>query len=186
MGNPRSNEGVSHIFKYIYLEQYEDALDNIEFLKPDGTFQRTLQDLEGYFLRYMLDFETRDSPCRLNVDKLDRPFDYTLKITRNNEMRDEKVDLVETFNYLLGLHVKTIKAYDNNGSYYKLVRGMKGEDTITIIWRATDGLDLGADKEFIENLILKEFKASKVYINGDFFVDGAISIEPEFKRLMGA
>lgn len=185
-GIPTSREGSSHIFKYIYLEQYEDTLNNVEFVQTDMTIQRTLSELDGYFLRYMLDFETRDSPCRLNVDKLNRPFDYTLKITRNNEMRDEKVDLVETFNYLLGLHVKRIKAFNNNGAYYIVVHGMKGEDMITIVWRAADGLDLEADKEFIGNQILKEFKASKVYINSDFFVDGAISIESEFKQLMGA
>ena len=185
-GRPTSNDGISQIFKYMHLEQYEDTLNSIEFAAPDLTIQRTLEDLDGYFLRYVLDFETRDSSCRFNVDKLNRPFDYTLKITHNNEMRDEKVDLVETFNYLLGLHVKRIKVFYNNGAYYKVVHGMKDEDTITIVWRATAGLDLKADKEFLENKILKEFMARKIYINSDFFVDGAISIEPEFKRLMGA
>lgn len=184
-GSPSSNEGINHIFKYMYLEQYEDTLDNIEFFES-GTVQRTLEELDGYFLRYMLDFETRDSPCRLNVDRLNRPFDYTLKITRNNEMRDEKVDLVETFNYLLGLHVKRIKAFCNNETCYKVVQGKKEDETVTIVWRTTDGLNLEEDKSFIEGQILKDFKAKKVYINGDFFVEGAISIEPEFKRLMGA
>ena len=30
-GKPLNNDGISHIFKYISLEQYEDALNNIEF-----------------------------------------------------------------------------------------------------------------------------------------------------------
>ncbi len=184
-GTPQDEEGSSHIFKYMYLEQYEDTLNNIEIL-DSGTVQRTLEELDSYFLRYMLEFETRDSPCRLNVDKLNHPFDYTLKVTHNNEMRDEKVDLVETFNYLLGLHIIRIKAFHNNGGYYRVVNGKKAEDTVTIIWRSTDGLDLKADKEFIEDRILKEFKANKVYVNSDCFVEGVIPIEPEFKRLMGA
>lgn len=185
-GTPNSDEGISHIFKYIYLEQYEDTLNNINFSNNDLSIQKTLQDLEGYSLRYMLDFETQDSPCRLNVDKLIHPFDYELKIAANNEISNQKVDLVETFNLLLGIHVKKIKAFINNGSHYKAVLGNKNEETITVIWRTTDGLDLEADKKFIEDHILNEFKANKVYVNSDCFVEGVIPIEPEFKCLMEA
>jgi adenine-specific DNA-methyltransferase len=181
---PENNEGTSHFLKYIYLEQYEDTLNNIEFSKRDKAIQITLQDLESYFLRYMLEFETMNSSCRLNVDKLIRPFEYTLKITRNNEIRDEIVDLPETFNYLLGLNIKRIKTFNSNGSYYKAIFGTKIDESIAIIWRMTDGLDLEADKKFIEDHILKEFKANKVYANSDCFVEGVIPIESEFKRLM--
>lgn len=183
-----TREEIEHsprIFKIVRLESYEDTLNNIEYF-VSGEIQRTLEDLDGYFLRYMLDFETRDSPCRLNIDMLNRPFDYTLKITRDNEVVNKKVDLVETFNYLLGLHVKRINVFNNNCTHYKVIHGSKDEDKITIIWRDTDILDLEADKAFIEDHILKEFRANRVYVNSDCFVEGVIQIEPEFKRLMGA
>jgi adenine-specific DNA-methyltransferase len=139
----------------------------------------------GYFLRYMLDFETREgSPCRFNVEKLTKPFDYTLKIAQGNELKDETVDLVETFNYLLGIHVKQVRTFNNNGTYYKLVLGKKDEDEIAIIWRDTEKLDLIADKTFIEEIILGKFKPTKTYINSDFYVERAIPIELEFKKLM--
>ncbi len=183
-GKPQSTDGISHIFKYQYLEQYEDTLNNIEF-KDAGSYQRTLSEMEGYFLRYMLDFETRDSsPCRFNVEKLTKPFDYTLRITHGNEMKDEKVDLVETFNYLLGIHVKQIKTFNNNSTYYRAVFGRKNEDEIAIIWRDTENIDLKADKAFIEGTIFSCIKPSKTYINADFYVEGALPIEPEFKKLM--
>lgn len=183
-GNPQSNDGISHIFKYQYLEQYEDTLNNIEF-KEAGTYQRTLSEMDGYFLRYMLDFETRDSsPCRFNVEKLTKPFDYMLRITHGNELKDEKVDIVETFNYLLGIHVRKVRALNNNGTYYRVVFGRKNEDEIAIIWRDTESIDLKADKAFIERTILSGIKPSKVYINADFYVEGALPIEPEFKKLM--
>lgn len=183
-GIPQSKEGIKHIFKYQYLEQYEDTLNNIEF-KDAGTYQRTLSEMEGYFLRYMLDFETRDSsPCRFNVEKLIKPFDYTLRITHGNEPKDEKVDLVETFNYLLGIHVRQIKTFSSNGTYYRVVFGRKNEDEISIIWRDTEHIDLKADKAFIEGTILSRIKPSKTYINADFYVEGALPIEPEFKKLM--
>jgi len=183
-GKPQSTDGISHIFKYQTLEQYEDTLNNIEFTEA-GTVQRTLMDMEGYFLRYILDFETREgSPCRFNVEKLTKPFDYTLKITQGNELKEQTVDLVETFNYLLGLHVRQIRTFTNNGTYYRVVLGTKNEDDIAVVWRDTEDLDLKEDKEFIEKTILSKFNPTKTYINSDFYVEGAHPIEPEFKKLM--
>lgn len=186
-GKSQSSDGISHIFKYQYLEQYEDTLNNIEF-KEAGSYQRTLSEMEGYFMRYMLDFETRDSsPCRINVEKLTKPFDYTLRITQGNELKDEKIDLVETFNYLLGIYVRQIRTFSSNGTYYRVVFGKKNDDEIAIIWRDTEKLDLKAlqaDKTFIEGTILNGIKPSKIYINADFYVERALPIEPEFKKLM--
>jgi adenine-specific DNA-methyltransferase len=173
------------MFKYIYLEQYEDTLNNIEFIES-GTVKRTLEDFSDYFIRYVLDFETKDSPCRLNVDKLERPFDYSLKITENNEIVDKKIDLIDTFNYLLGIHVKKILTFENKNTKYKVITGEKDLVTYTIIWRTTVDLDLEADKKYIEETILPKNKAEKIFINGDFFVERAEAIEPVFQTLMGA
>jgi adenine-specific DNA-methyltransferase len=187
-GKPQNTDGVSHIFKYITLEQYEDTLNNIDFME-DGTVQKTLMDMDGYVLRYMLDFETRDSPCRMNTTKLERPFEYTLRITKDSELHDETVDLVETFNYLLGLKVKRVRTFAENGTTYRVVHGetLTGQTT-TVVWRTLTGLDLKKDKTFIDEKILADpkLKAERIFINGDFHVEGALPIEPEFQRLMGA
>ncbi|HPD11472.1 MAG TPA: site-specific DNA-methyltransferase, partial [Methanoregulaceae archaeon] len=76
MATSEEAERSPRIIQVLGLEQYEDTLNNIEFIEG-GTAPKTLMDFEGYFLRYMLDFETRESPCRMNVTKLERPFDYT-------------------------------------------------------------------------------------------------------------
>lgn len=187
-GQPQNTDGISHMFKYLTLEQYEDTLNNIDFME-DGTVQKTLMDMDGYMLRYMLDFETRESPCRMNATKLERPFEYTLRITKDSEMHNETVDLVETFNYLLGLKVKRVRTFTENGTSYRVVHGetLAGQAT-TAIWRTTSGLDLKKDKAFIEEKILADpkLKAERVFINGDFHVESALPIEPEFQRLMGA
>jgi adenine-specific DNA-methyltransferase len=187
-GKPQNTDGISHIFKYLTLEQYEDTLNNIEFIEGK-TVQKTLGDLDGYILRYMLDFETRESPCRMNTAKLERPFEYTLRITKDSELHDETVDLIETFNYLLGLKVKRVRTFAENETTYRVVHGetLAGQTT-TVIWRTTAGLDLKKDKAFIEEKVLKDpkLKAERVFINGDFHVEGALPIEPEFQRLMGA
>ena len=184
-GKPLNNDGISHIFKYISLEQYEDALNNIEF-REAGTVERKLSEMDDYFLRYMLDFETRDSPCRFNIAKLERPFEYVLWIMRNGVRQKEIVDLIETFNYLLGLHVKRIRRFDENGTIYRVVHGEKSGKTVTVIWRTTTKLNLEKDKKFIEEKLLKQkdFKAEQVYINGDFFVENALSVESEFQDRM--
>jgi adenine-specific DNA-methyltransferase len=184
-GKPQNTDGINHMFKYIYLEQYEDTLNNIEF-KISETVQKTLKNLDGYFINYMLDFETRESSVRLNVNKFDRSFDYKLKINNENGAgTEESIDLIETFNYLLGLHIKQIKFFNNKDHYYRVVFGVIENKTIVIIWRNTDKLDLKEDKKFIENIILKNSAVSTIYINGDSYLKNAITIEPIFKKLMG-
>lgn len=197
--------GQSHIFKYQTLEQYEDALDNIVFRQPDGTIARTLNGFSDYMLHYMLGFETTGSPCRLNTDALKKPFDYTLRIRRrkididhlkcsahkdgSNTWWDVKVDLVETFNYLLGIHVQRIAAYDENGLHYYVVNGRTRDNvTMTIIWRNSPESEaaLKSDENFINETIKRIFPASTIFINGDFFVKDAEHIEPKFRELMGA
>ncbi len=186
-GKPQSKDGISHMFKYQYLEQYEDTLNNIIFSDLSNTAQETLDGFDDYFLRYMLDYETRESPPRLAVKQFENPFDYKLKVTSGGEERIETVDLVETFNYLLGLEVERIRVFEDNNRKYRVVFGRKGNDKIVVIWRSIEGIDYTKDKDFVEKIILKDENLNSIYINGkDSLIPGAEPIEPEFKRLMGA
>lgn len=100
-GKPQNrNTGVSQIIKYMRLESYEDALSNIE-LKDDSKMFSLFG--EEYIIQYMLDLESRDS--LLNVAAFTDPFAYKMKITEKNECKERPVDLIETFNYLIGLTV---------------------------------------------------------------------------------
>jgi adenine-specific DNA-methyltransferase len=90
------------MFKYVRLESYEDALDNIEFRDP-GAAQPELSLASEYALRYALDWESRESPTRLAVEALDAPFDYTLELRRDERTEIVRPDLAETFNYLIGV-----------------------------------------------------------------------------------
>lgn len=101
-GKPKNrNTGVPQIIKYMRLESYEDALSNIEFSDNGGQLKARLG--EDYMIHYMVDLESRDS--LLNVEAFADPFAYTMKITEKNECKERPVDLVETFNYLIGLTV---------------------------------------------------------------------------------
>ncbi len=58
----------------------------------------------------MLDVETKDSPSLLNIDKFKDPRSYQLDVKKpgTDASVETDVDLVETFNYLLGLRVEQI------------------------------------------------------------------------------
>ncbi len=191
-GKPQDTDGIGVFFKYHTLEQYEDALDNIE-LKENKKAKELFKD--EYLLKYFLDFETIDSEYLLNIEKLKNPFAYKLKINEGAEPKEVVVDIPETFNYLLGLKVKKIKVRYNEGKKYLFILGEKEGRDYAIIWREyQDGWteeDFKKDKEFIKQE-LKEWKPQVIYISGqsiltqnfDDFQAEIRYIEPEFKRLM--
>ncbi|MDO5668274.1 MAG: site-specific DNA-methyltransferase [Alcaligenaceae bacterium] len=105
------NTGISHCFKYIRLESYEDTLNNLR-LASDPVRQRAIdansQLKQDYMLNYMLDVETRGSQSLLNIDAFADPTAYTLEVKKpgSDESVERTVDLIETFNYLIGLRVE--------------------------------------------------------------------------------
>ena len=48
-GIPQSTNGKSHCFKYQYIENYEDTLNNIIIKETDKTAQETLDRFGDYF-----------------------------------------------------------------------------------------------------------------------------------------
>lgn len=118
-GKPTNcNTGISHCFKYLRLESYEDTLNNLRF-EENTTRDKILEQNDSlrqdYMLHYMLDVETRGSNSLLNIDAFADPMNYTLKIKKpaTDQQVICKVDLVETFNYLIGLRVQHIAATQN-------------------------------------------------------------------------
>ena len=163
-------------FKYIRLEQYEDTLNNLEvndgFGKPDN---------ESYVLRYMLDTETRDS--LINTKDFVRPFDYTIKTTRDNELVDTPVDLVDTFNYLIGLHVDSIHWHkDDNICVVEGTTHIEKEHAL-VIWRNQDVIKNDDLNNFFRkqdySTLDREFDV--IYVNGDNTLPNLKSDEEHWK-----
>ncbi len=174
-----NKETAGGFFKYHTLEQYEDALENIEFEKPEPT----LYDLPDYFVKYMLEWETKGSRTFLNIREVKDPYNYRLKVIEDYQQREVSVDLIETFNYLLGLHVSKYRTVEDNGRRYIFVFGKKDSRKVAVVWRSLENISLERDKEVIEQNI-KDFNPEDVYINGDALVKGFKPIEPTFKSLM--
>ena len=196
-GKPVSREGVSHMFKYIRIESYEDTLNNLE-LRRSGPQQTLLgqqpEFREDYVLRYMLDVESRCSASLLSVDRFENPFNYKLNIATGSagETTPTTVDLVETFNYLLGLHVKTIDGVRGvcvvTGTY------PRGERFL-VLWRNIKELDNNALDEWFrkQGYNTKDQEFDVIYVNGDNNLENLRKpdqtwkvrlIEEEFKRLI--
>jgi len=172
------------IVKVIRLESYEDALNNLSF-DEDGA--QIAMQFEDYLLRYMLKWESRKSETLLNVEKLTKPFDYCLHIHRDGEIRTQKVDLPETFAYLIGLDVAKHQVLDNDGRRYLVYRGTTREGKRTaVIWRKTEGWtenDYRRDRDFVAKHKLAE-GADLIYTNGDSLIPGAQALDGVFKAKM--
>ncbi|KAA0257568.1 site-specific DNA-methyltransferase [Deferribacter autotrophicus] len=166
-------------FKYHTLEQYEDALENIEFEETN----KLMFELPDYFVKYMLEWETKNSNTFLNLEKLKNPFNYRLKIMEDYQQKEVKTDVIETFNYLLGLHVSKYRILEDNDRKYVFVFGEKEGKRIAIVWRSIEDIDFEKDKEVIEENI-KDFEPDETYINGEALVKNFRHIEPLFKSSM--
>lgn len=193
-GKPVSREGISHCFKYMRLESYEDTLNNLA-LKQTETQQTALKMnpnfKEGYMLNYMLDVESKES--LLNLEWFVNPFNFFLNITKNNELQPTKVDLVETFNYLIGLKVGNY-AVPKEGYVVVIGKNLAGE-SILVVWR-----DCTQHNSIALNQFLKESKYNplvseydRIYVNGDNNVENlktgderwkVVLIEEEFGKRM--
>ena len=171
------------IIKYVRLESYEDALNNIEF--DDTGVQRAMQ-LEDYVIRYMLKWETKTSATLLNLEALQRPFDYQLVTHANGNAGTAKADVAETFNYLIGLRVKTRKVYQDDGRRYLVYRGDVDGRDVVVIWRETEAwekADYVRDKEFVARHKLTD-GADEAFVNGASLIRSANALEPLFDKRM--
>ena len=161
--------GISHCFKYMTLESYEDALNNIELEDKSKGLMGAMRD--EYLIGYMMDLESKGS--LISTDDFRHPFDYKLKIAVDSSGASEarKIDLVETFNYLIGLKVAQYLREIDKG--YVTVEGTlpKGENTL-VVWRDVEKVDNAALNKLLDKLGVNpsntEFDV--VYVNGDHAV----------------
>ena len=194
------------IIKVIRLESYEDTLNNLrdqrtekqQLLLDDSEAQGAESLREQYVLRYMLDVETRGSQSLLDVQAFTDPTAYKLRVKQpgSDESREVNVDLLETFNWLIGLTVHRIAApqtfkgvfkhdsedrlrmkggirQEEDGPYwFRTVTGVlpNGNKTL-IIWRKLNGNleqdNLMLDEWFAKSGFLgEESEFDLIYTNG--------------------
>jgi adenine-specific DNA-methyltransferase len=202
-GEPiRRDTGISHAFKIIKLESYEDTLNNLRL--PARSAEQTLaleastpEARADYLLSYSLELEIKGSPSLLDLQKFSAPWSYQLSIHRHGEMRPVTVDLVETFNWLLGLRVEqqdapvtltadfetdaADRAVVKKGSLRKAAAGwtfqaVTGRDRAgrlhLVLWRSLAG-DAVKDNAVLDAFFQKQGYNARdtefdtIYVNGD-------------------
>jgi adenine-specific DNA-methyltransferase len=206
LATPEEAERSPRIVKVIRLESYEDALNNLDMrrtqVQDDLLGLAEAQGADGlreqYMLRYMLNVETLGSQSLLNVQAFTDPTAYKLKVKRpgSDESREMNVDLLETFNWLIGLTVRHIAApqcfnaafkRDSEGRlcldgrikqatdgpcWFRTVTGTTHEGRKTlVIWRKLTG-DPEEDNLVLDEWFTKQGYSSKdsefdlIYVNG--------------------
>lgn len=216
-GKPVKRDGTAKAaFVVIRLESYEDAINNLQLRRTKA--QQTLLDSaqsteasrlkEQYMLGYMLNVEAEGSQSLLNVQAFADPTSYKLKVKRpgSDETREVNVDLLETFNWLIGLTVQHIaapqrfsakferdgegrlrlkgrlKQDDEGGYWFRTVTGTTADGRKTlVIWRKRPG---GETHEGVEqdNLVLDEWFTKQGYSSKDsefglIYVNGTNNLE---------
>jgi adenine-specific DNA-methyltransferase len=192
-GKPIDINGSSVIIKYHDLESYEDVLNNLTLVqnKEQSSLLASSHFNDEYMLCYMLDVESRNS--LLNVDAFKNPFNYKLNITRNKESQETVIDLVETFNYLIGLHVKTMQTIRG----FKVITGVTNErdEETLVIWRNTEEKSNQDLNDFFTKMEFstRDTEFQRIYVNGDNHIENlktgedswkVVLIEEEFMKRM--
>ncbi|BFU59743.1 MULTISPECIES: site-specific DNA-methyltransferase [Rodentibacter] len=203
--NPDNLNGISQLVKVLKLESYEDTLNNLVLKNAEGQKDWVNMPEEvrsDYLLNYLLEVESRGS--LLNTDHFIDPFNYQLNIASDSAgaYQPQTIDLVETFNYLIGLKVHFVDDQREKRGWV-LVKGeqLNGKKVL-IIWRDCKRLNYAEISQLFDKLDINpnDNEFDLIYLNGDHSIasqtqtlatDGELvqslnlrSIEETFLRLM--
>ncbi|QSX14729.1 site-specific DNA-methyltransferase [Glaesserella parasuis] len=193
-------QGVPQIVKVLKLESYEDTLNNLELRRSD-LFDHLPENVQqDYLLNYMLNIDSRGS--LLNISHFEKPFDYGLNISTTSAGAYEwqKVDLVETFNYLIGAKVINVDDKRAEQGFVAIecrLPNQSADEKTLIFWRDCERIDYDGLQAQFDRLGINpaDSEYSQVYVNGDHTLetvwDGEqsgslkiVSIEDAFLSLM--
>lgn len=181
------------LVKVLRLESYEDALhnlvteDTVNREAPRAAAYKAKIGQDGYRLSYLGRLPLEASASILNLAKLEHPFRYSIEVLTEEGPRTECVDLVETFNFVYGLHAQRLDAWDDEADK-RFYRAVKASDRngrrVLVLWRDMEGLDPVVERRFLEAKLKTEGAFDEMLINGDTATPGFRSLDGLFKRLL--
>lgn len=168
--------GISQMVKVLKLESYEDTLNNLQLQSSDLLSRLPETAQNDYLFNYMLDIESRGS--LLNVADFAKPFDYELNITQNGAgaFVRQKIDLVETFHYLIGATVFCVDDRRHSAGYVEIecrLPHQNDDERTLIFWRDCERMAYDELKQVFasRNINPKASHYQEIYINGDHTLD---------------
>jgi adenine-specific DNA-methyltransferase len=102
----------------------------------------------------------------MNLDRFINPFDVRLIISCSDETRETAVDMVETFNYLLGLRVKSLRRVKG---VLEVTGISPAGEQVLILWRNTVETNSQALNDWFETQAYnsRDTEFDLIYVNGD-------------------
>lgn len=116
------------------------------------------------------------------MEQFNKPFDCTLKVTIDSAgaYEERTIDLVETFNYLIGLRVKHIDWQMEQG-FVSITGWLPSGEKTLVLWRDVERVNYEALNRLCEKLAINpadsEFEV--VYINGDHNIPAVFTTTEE-------
>lgn len=198
--------GLSSCFKILKLESYEDTLNNLNLERSHQQQDLLAESPElkdDYLINYMVKKESSNS--LLSTDDFKKPFVYSMNITTDSAgaFQEQKIDLVETFNYLIGLTVKHVDAQPERG-FVTVTGSLPSGESCLVLWRDCELIDYAGLNKLCDKLAINpaDNEFDVVYINGDHNIPTVLTqtaeeggetrvlklrqIEPEFLERMFA
>ena len=159
-GNPK-------IVKLLRVESYEDTCENLKLARSEDQQQLIEQTPElrnHYVLQYMLEVESRGS--LLSLDRFVDPFNVKLTISRNNETQQVEVDMVETFNQLLGLRVQATRQLKD---VVEVTGVTSSGESVLVLWRNVNKTDSTTLDDWFKKQAYstRDSEFDLIYVNGD-------------------
>ena len=172
-GNPKSRpaealgKGNPKLVKLLRVESYEDACENLKLARSEDQqklIEQTPEIRQHYILQYMLEVESRGS--LLSLDRFVDPFNVQLTISRNNETQQVTVDMVETFNQLVGLRVQAVRKLKG---VVEVTGVNPGGENVLVLWRSINDTNSSALDDWFKKQAYstRDREFDLIYVNGD-------------------
>jgi adenine-specific DNA-methyltransferase len=116
----------------------------------------------------MLTWKAAAPCCRYRTSRSPSTTRSTSLSIRRARIEPRKIDLVETFNYLIGLRVKHIDAQPERG-FVTVTGVLPSGESCLVLWRDCDVLDYEGVAKLCDKLAINpaDNEFDVVYINGD-------------------
>jgi adenine-specific DNA-methyltransferase len=176
-------ERSPRLVKILRLESYEDSLNALEPPPESGPYEQGNLFDDPALLRYLMPEDGNDSRVLLNCEHLENPFAYRLNIVTPAGIQETVVDIVETTNLFLGLHMRRRCERNDDGRRYVLVTAEREGKSVLVVWRDVLGLDPARERAFLAQQVdFTQFDV--IYTNADSAIPNAQSLDTLLKAAM--
>lgn len=118
----------------------------------------------------------------LNTENFKKPFNYKMDISLDSAGATgrKNIDLIETFNYLIGIQVSTIESNVERG-YVRVEGSLPNGERTLVLWRDCDKIGYEELTKYANrfDLYAKEQTFDVIYVNGDHNLPTAFTLDDE-------